>query len=52
VYPTSTPPHPRAGIAVVLVLLATWLGAFGVALATGDASDEKRTAAARTAATR
>jgi hypothetical protein len=37
------PPHPRAGVAVGLTIAAVFLGAFGVALATGDPADERRT---------
>jgi hypothetical protein len=34
--------HPRAGVAVGLTIGAVFLGAFGVALATGDPADEPR----------
>jgi hypothetical protein len=32
------PPHPRAGAAVALAIVAAWLGALGVALAIDDTS--------------
>jgi hypothetical protein len=38
---TQTPPHPRAGVAVGLAVAAAWLGAFGIALATGEPADEQ-----------
>jgi hypothetical protein len=41
-YPTRTAPHPRAGVAVGLTIAAVWLGAFGVALATGEPADQQR----------
>jgi hypothetical protein len=41
-YPTHTPRHPRAGLAVALAILAVWLGAFSIALATGDPAGERR----------
>jgi hypothetical protein len=36
--------HPRAGIAVGLAILATWLGAFGFAAATAEPGDSARPA--------
>ena len=45
-YPVQPPRHPRAGVAVGLAILAVWLGAFSVALLTGDPSDERRGAPA------
>jgi hypothetical protein len=36
--------HPRAGVAIGLAILASWLGAFGLALATSEPVDGQRTA--------
>jgi hypothetical protein len=41
----QTSRHPRAGAAVGLAILVAWLGALGVAFATGDAAEERRVAA-------
>lgn len=40
-YSKTPPPHPRAGIALGLVILTAWLGAFTVALFTGDTAGER-----------
>jgi hypothetical protein len=37
------PRHPRAGLAIAVALVAAWLGAIGVAIATGDHDDGNRT---------
>ena len=39
---TQPAPHPRAGVAVGLTIAALFLGAFGVALVTGEPADERR----------
>jgi hypothetical protein len=36
--------HPRAGVAIGLAILAFWVGALGLALATGDPVDGQRAA--------
>jgi hypothetical protein len=36
--------HPRAGVAVGLAILAFWIGALGLALATGNPVEGQRTA--------
>jgi hypothetical protein len=38
--------HPRAGIAIGLAILASWVGAVGLALAGGDSVDGHRAAVA------
>jgi hypothetical protein len=45
---TRPAPHPRAGVAIGLTIAALWLGAFGVALATGEPADDHRTPPAET----
>jgi hypothetical protein len=37
--------HPRAGMAIGLAILAAWLGAIGVAAATGDSPTGVQSAA-------
>jgi hypothetical protein len=51
-YPTGAPTHPRAGVAIGLTIAALWLGAFGVALATGEPADQQRVDAPQSAASR
>ena len=36
--------HPRAGVAIGLAILASWVGALGLALATGGPVDGRRAA--------
>jgi hypothetical protein len=46
----QTPRHPRAGVAVGLAVLAVWLAAFAIALATDDPPDRGPGVAPATAA--
>jgi hypothetical protein len=40
------PRHPRAGVAIGLAILASWLGTLGLALASSDPVDGQRAAVA------
>jgi hypothetical protein len=51
-YPGDRPPHPRAGIALGLAILAAWVIALGAALATSEPAGETRPLSAPPAATR
>lgn len=42
--------HPRAGVAIGLAILASWLGALGLALANSEPVDGQRAAVAGAAA--
>jgi hypothetical protein len=39
---TQPAPHPRAAVAVGLTIASVFLGAFGVALVTGEPTDAQR----------
>jgi hypothetical protein len=43
---TQPPPNPRGAVALGLAIVAAWFAAFGVALVTGDSTDERHAAPA------